>query len=584
MQHSKADDEDEKLNDGTEKTNTKKGGAATSSSSSSSSPSIRERMRPSPSWLELESSPECFNKFLTAVEPRVARRWSFCDVFGFEEELLKHVPRPVAALILLFPFSQVNYQRAKATQKEMKQQRKKERKKKQTANEDGEPENNHQGQEAKKQKKDQSDGTLSEEPYFLNQRIEGCCGAIAVIHTIANCLLNDAGEDSIASSFVGESKDKDSIERGKLFVQNKRLRDANNNIILDGLRPSQETTDRLKGWLMVKSDLTVLKQLKWKRRWVELDGHKLFVSKTQRERGMNEREEKEGKKQKKKEKENGEEKEENKLKTEKQDKENITNEEGDQMIAKEKDDEKEEEKKKRKHIKKEKAKETDGDWMCFDLSKVTVLRGKRKKNAKTSPFLFHIRTMSALYTFKPGDGSSTSSLLEQRKLWGDGMMASREYWQMYFQANPPKAKPLRRRTESTNTKGKQRSKEQNQKPKHKGNKKNSTPKKKEKLIKPMKLAFNKASNHYVCLLPIWDNKTNQLRVGELDGFRSAPVFHRPTSSSTFLEDGVAVVQEVFIAQGNKAVEFNIIALAAAPKHNHNKNETQDQESEDRSSA
>lgn len=35
-------------------------------------------------------------------------KWAFYDVFGFDKESLKHVPQPVLALILLFPFSQVN--------------------------------------------------------------------------------------------------------------------------------------------------------------------------------------------------------------------------------------------------------------------------------------------------------------------------------------------------------------------------------------------------------------------------------------------------------------------------------------------
>ena len=35
-----------------------------------------------------------------------SKEWSFYDVFGFEPDLLMMVPRPVAAVVLLYPISE----------------------------------------------------------------------------------------------------------------------------------------------------------------------------------------------------------------------------------------------------------------------------------------------------------------------------------------------------------------------------------------------------------------------------------------------------------------------------------------------
>ncbi|KAI8643135.1 hypothetical protein BD408DRAFT_475498 [Parasitella parasitica] len=101
-------------------------------------------------WLPLEANPDVWNKILH--KNGVGPDWNFTDIYGFDPEALAMIPRPVTAIIFLFPITD-----------SYKEFRKKE--------------------EIHLKAHEQN---INSKLIYYKQTISNACGMIAILHSIAN--------------------------------------------------------------------------------------------------------------------------------------------------------------------------------------------------------------------------------------------------------------------------------------------------------------------------------------------------------------------------------------------------------------
>lgn len=103
-----------------------------------------------PRWLPLESNPGVMNTYSNELGMKPS--WQFVDVYGTDPELLNMVEKPVCAMLLLFPLTDV-YEAFK------------------------------QEEEDRLKQKPQD---VAPDVYFVKQTIGNACGTIGLIHAFAN--------------------------------------------------------------------------------------------------------------------------------------------------------------------------------------------------------------------------------------------------------------------------------------------------------------------------------------------------------------------------------------------------------------
>ncbi|KIP09982.1 hypothetical protein PHLGIDRAFT_28678 [Phlebiopsis gigantea 11061_1 CR5-6] len=129
-------------------------------------------------WIPLESNPDWASK-----AGLVTSQDQFCDVYGFDAELLAMVPQPVKAVVLLFPISKPYEEKRKA-----------------------------EDERIAKEGQHPIDNTI----LWIRQTIQNACGTMGLLHALANSNVTLEPESPLAQ-FIDECKDKTPQERAKLL-------------------------------------------------------------------------------------------------------------------------------------------------------------------------------------------------------------------------------------------------------------------------------------------------------------------------------------------------------------------------------
>lgn len=131
--------------------------------------------------LPLESNPDVMNKFIHLLG--VPEKWNIVDVYGLDGEALAWIPRPVVALILLFPCSDKFYDHAKQEAEAIKEK----------------------GQ------------VVVDDIFYMKQYVSNACGSIALIHSVANNADRLQLQDGVFKKILEDSKHLTPEQRGEML-------------------------------------------------------------------------------------------------------------------------------------------------------------------------------------------------------------------------------------------------------------------------------------------------------------------------------------------------------------------------------
>ncbi|XP_069701209.1 ubiquitin carboxyl-terminal hydrolase isozyme L3 [Periplaneta americana] len=131
------------------------------------------------------------------------------DVYGLDSDLLATVPRPVLAVLLLFPCSD-KYDEHKAIQ---------------------EAEVSEKGQ------------TVSDNVYYLKQVVTNACGTIALIHSVANNADEIQLGDGHLKQFLDDSQALNPDEKGELLQKADGIINTHKELALEGQTEAPDAND-----------------------------------------------------------------------------------------------------------------------------------------------------------------------------------------------------------------------------------------------------------------------------------------------------------------------------------------------------
>ncbi|KAF3340415.1 ubiquitin carboxyl-terminal hydrolase isozyme L3-like isoform X2 [Carex littledalei] len=126
-------------------------------------------------WLPLEANPDVMNQYIWGLGVPEEEA-EFNDVYGLDEELLEMVPKPVLAVLFLFPYNS---------------------------------------------------SEVSKNVYFLKQTVGNACGTIGILHAIGNATSEiKLAEGSFFDRFYKVTADMDPYERAAFLEKDREMEDA----------------------------------------------------------------------------------------------------------------------------------------------------------------------------------------------------------------------------------------------------------------------------------------------------------------------------------------------------------------------
>uniref|UniRef100_A0A0B6ZBK8 Ubiquitin carboxyl-terminal hydrolase n=1 Tax=Arion vulgaris TaxID=1028688 RepID=A0A0B6ZBK8_9EUPU len=154
-------------------------------------------------WIPLESNPKVLNKYVYNLG--MESTWNFIDVYALEPELLDSVPKPVAAVILLFP-------------------------------------------------DDKSADTIGElqtefpsDLYYTKQTIDNACGTVAIVHALANNRSQIKFDDTKHfKTFLEMTSTLSPLDRAKFLEQDNKMGTAHDDCAQEGDTQAPPVDERVK--------------------------------------------------------------------------------------------------------------------------------------------------------------------------------------------------------------------------------------------------------------------------------------------------------------------------------------------------
>ncbi|XP_052210274.1 ubiquitin carboxyl-terminal hydrolase 3 [Diospyros lotus] len=156
-------------------------------------------------WLPLEANPEIMNQFLWGLGLREDEAECY-DVYGLDEELLEMVPKPVLALLFLYPLT-------------------------------------HQSEE-ERVLQDSVKKEYDDQVYFMKQTVGNACGTIGLLHAVGNITSEiKLVEGSFLDRFFKSTAGMDPMERAAFLEKDREMEAAHSVAASAGETEASENVD-----------------------------------------------------------------------------------------------------------------------------------------------------------------------------------------------------------------------------------------------------------------------------------------------------------------------------------------------------